>query len=112
MDGIDVSRLIEVIDDYAGVSKKDIGKIDLKGAYSFFEVETAKVEDVMKGLNGITYKGRQVRVELTEQKESSSKGSSGRSRDRGGRSSSSSSSSGRSGGGRSREKSSDRKKRW
>jgi ATP-dependent RNA helicase DeaD len=78
MDGIDVSRMIEIIDDYAGLSKKDIGKIDLKGAYSFFEVEPAKVDEVMKGLNGITYKGRQVRVEITERKESSSRSSSGR----------------------------------
>jgi ATP-dependent RNA helicase DeaD len=85
MDGIDVSRMIEIIDDYAGLSKKDIGKIDLKGAYSFFEVEPAKVDEVMKGLNGITYKGRQVRVEITEGKGPSSRsGSSSRggSRDR------------------------------
>src|SRR5690606_18259152 len=39
MDGVDVSRLIGLIDDYAGSSKKDIGRIDLKGAYSFFEVD-------------------------------------------------------------------------
>ena len=91
MDGIDVSRMIEIIDDYAGLSKKDIGQIDLKGAFSFFEVDPAKVDEVLKGLNGITYKGRQVRVEVTEQ--SSSRGSSrggrerdgGRDRDRGDR---------------------------
>lgn len=84
MDGIDVSRMIELIDDYAGVGKKDIGKIDLKGAYSFFEVEAEKVNDIMKGLNGIEYKGRQVRVELTEKKEPSSRRESpGRSGNRG-----------------------------
>lgn len=88
MDGVDVARLIEIIDDYAGISKKDIGKIDLKGAYSFFEVEPARTDDVMKGLNGITYKGRQVRVELTDKdkKESSGgrEGRSSRSSERGG----------------------------
>lgn len=93
MDGIDVSRLIEIIDDNAGVSKKDIGKIDLKGAYSFFEVDPQKSDDVLKGLNGIQYKGRQIRVELTEQKGPSSR----RSSDRSERSSDSGSS--RSGGG-------------
>jgi ATP-dependent RNA helicase DeaD len=94
MDGVDVSRLLEMIDDYAGVTKKDIGRIDLKGAYSFFEVEPQKVDDIIKGLNGITYKGRQVRVEMTENKEGSdSRGSSGRSRgERSGGSSKSSSS--------------------
>lgn len=88
MDGIDVSRMIEIIDDYAGLSKKDIGKIDLKGAFSFFEVDPGKVDEVMKGLNGITYKGRQVRVEVTERKEFSSRSSSprggGRDRERSG----------------------------
>lgn len=82
MDGVDVSRLLELIDDYAGVGKKDIGRIDLKGAYSFFEVDNSRVDDVMKGINGITYKGRQVRVELTDTKDSESK-SGGRSKSAG-----------------------------
>ncbi len=73
MDGVDVSRLIELIDDYAGISKKNIGRIDLKGAYSFFEVDPSMAEDALNGLNGITYKGRQVRVEVTEKRESDSK---------------------------------------
>lgn len=69
MDGVDVSRLLELIDDYAGVGKKDIGRIDLKGAYSFFEVDNSRAEDIIKGLSGITHKGRQVRVELTDGKD-------------------------------------------
>ncbi len=73
MDGVDVSRLIGLIDDYAGISKKDIGRIDLKGAYSFFEVDPSRAEDALKGLSGITYKGRQIRVEVTEKRESDSK---------------------------------------
>jgi ATP-dependent RNA helicase DeaD len=109
MDGVDVSRLLELIDDYAGVGKKDIGRIDLKGAYSFFEVDNSKVEDVMKGINGITYKGRQVRVELTEGKDGGSPSSETRKRSdsRGGRDKSSPRSSSK------RERSSDgKRKRW
>jgi ATP-dependent RNA helicase DeaD len=71
MDGVDVSRLLELIDDYASVGKADIGKIDLKGAYSFFEVDNSKAGEILKGLNGVNYKGRQVRVELTDSKERS-----------------------------------------
>jgi ATP-dependent RNA helicase DeaD len=72
MDGLDVSKLIELIDDNAGIGKKDLGRIDLKGAYSFFEVEKEKADEIVKGLNGIEYRGRQVRVEITERKDSDS----------------------------------------
>ncbi|HEY3405516.1 MAG TPA: DEAD/DEAH box helicase [Ohtaekwangia sp.] len=116
MDGLDVSRLIELIDDYAGVGKKDLGKIDLKGAYSFFEVEKERAEDIMKGIHGIEYKGRQVRVEITERKESSgSRGrSSGSGRDfkRGGNSGGGRSSGRGYGNKSSRSGSSDYKKKW
>ncbi len=85
MDGVDVSRLLELVDDFAGVGKKDIGRIDLKGAYSFFEVDNSKAEEIIKGLSGITYKGRPVRVERTEDGARSSSERSSRS-DRSGRS--------------------------
>jgi ATP-dependent RNA helicase DeaD len=91
MDNVDVSRLLEMLDDYCGIQKKDVGKIDLKGAYSFFEVEKDRADDVLKGIHGIEYQGRQVRVELTERKPPRSGGRSGdgggRSSDGGGRSS-------------------------
>ena len=68
MDDLDVSTLLELLDDCCGVTKKSIGKIDLKGAYSFFEVDKEKSADIMKGFQGIEFAGRAVRVELTEQK--------------------------------------------
>lgn len=87
MDNVDVSRLLELLDDYCGIQKKDVGKIDLKGAYSFFEVEKDRTDDVLKGIHGIEYQGRQVRVELTERKPPRSGGRSsdgGGSKSRGG----------------------------
>jgi ATP-dependent RNA helicase DeaD len=77
MDDLDVSTLLELLDDCCGVTKKSIGKIDLKGAYSFFEVDKDKSADILKGFQGIEFAGRAVRVELTEQK-----GGGGRSRER------------------------------
>ncbi len=65
MDGLDKSQMLEVIDEFAGLEKKDIGKIDLKGAYSFFEVEKGLEDKVVKGFQGIEYQGRPVRVEIT-----------------------------------------------
>jgi len=77
MDDLDVPTLLELLDDCCGVTKKNVGKIDLKGAYSFFEIDKEKSRDIIKGFEGMEFGGRTVRVELTEQK------SGGRSRDRG-----------------------------
>jgi ATP-dependent RNA helicase DeaD len=75
MDNVDVSKLLELLDDFCGVQKKDIGKIDMKGAYSFFEVEKERADDILKGIQGVEYQGRQVRVELTERRPARSGGS-------------------------------------
>ena len=88
MDGLDKSKMLELIDEYSGLEKKDIGKIDIKGAYSFFEVEKELTDKVVRGFNGVEYKGRQVRVEVTDSRSGSSSSRS---------SGSSSSSSGRNG---------------
>lgn len=77
MDDLDVPTLLELLDDCCGVTKKNVGKIDLKGAYSFFEIDKEKSQDIIKGFEGMEFGGRSVRVELTEQK------SGGRSRERG-----------------------------
>ncbi len=74
MDNIDKSKMLEVIDEFTGLEKKDIGHIDLKGAYSFFEVDKALIDKVIKGFVGAEYQGRQVRVEVTESKSSAKKG--------------------------------------
>lgn len=65
MDGMEKGDLLELIDDVTGVDGKAIGKIELKGAYSFFEAEKEKVDDILNGFKDIEYNGRQVRVELT-----------------------------------------------
>lgn len=67
MDDLDVPTLLELLDDCCGITKKNVGKIDLKGAYSFFEVDKEKSADVIKGFEGMEFGGRVVRVEITEQ---------------------------------------------
>ena len=93
MDDLDVPTLLELLDDCCGITKKSIGKIDLKGAYSFFEVDKDKSADIIKGFQGVEFAGRAVRVEITQEKsggERSSRGrrdsGSGGERERGGRS--------------------------
>jgi ATP-dependent RNA helicase DeaD len=70
MDNLEKADLLEMLDECCGVSKKHIGKIDIKGAYSFFEVDKEKSEAIVSGLTGVEFEGRQVRVELTEKRKS------------------------------------------
>jgi ATP-dependent RNA helicase DeaD len=76
MDGLEKGDLLALIDDVSGVDGKAVGKIELKGAYSFFETEKDKVDAIINGFKAIEYKGRQVRVEVTEQKNSPARESS------------------------------------
>ncbi len=83
----------------AKISGKSIGKIDLKGVFTFFEVEDAEVNKVFDGFKEIDFNGRQVRIEVSgDRAEGSGRPSGGR--PRGG-----SGFGGRSGGGERRERS-------
>jgi ATP-dependent RNA helicase DeaD len=65
MDGLDKGTLLGLILDFSEVKKDKIGKIDLKGAYSFFEAEKDTTADIMKAFEGVELRGRKVRLELT-----------------------------------------------
>ncbi len=66
MDGLEKGNLLELICDFGEVTSAVIGKIDLKGAYSFFEIQKDKTAQVMKGFEGVELRGRKVRLEMTE----------------------------------------------
>lgn len=64
-----------------GISGKAIGKIDLKGVFTFFEVQDAEVEKVFQGFKAVDFNGRQVRVEVSgEDARSSTRNGNGRAR--------------------------------
>ena len=65
MDGLDKGSLLGLICDFGEIDKKQIGKIDIKGAYSFFELEKGSAEKVIQGFDGVEVRGRAVRLELT-----------------------------------------------
>ena len=48
----------------AKISGKAIGEIDLKGVFTFFEVENSVSDQVMKNFKDVDYQGRAVRIEL------------------------------------------------
>lgn len=68
MDGLEKAGFLDLIEEVTGVERKEIGKIDLKGAYSFFEVEKELAEQVSRAFEGFVYHGRAVRVEITDAK--------------------------------------------
>jgi ATP-dependent RNA helicase DeaD len=74
MDGLDAGKLIGLICDRSKISKQKIGRIDLKGAYSFFEIDKDFTDTVRDHLHGFDYKGRIVRIEVTDSKNDSGGG--------------------------------------
>jgi ATP-dependent RNA helicase DeaD len=81
MDGLDAGKLLGMVCDRAKVTREVIGRIDLKGAYSFFEVEKEFTNAIKDAIHGFEYKGRMVRIEIT----SESGGAGGRGERSGGR---------------------------
>lgn len=79
-DGIDVPRLLNVIHKQCGVRGKHIGQIDLKGVFSFFDVEKNYTDEIIKGFSGAVIGGRKVRIEISSDHKASAK--SGRKRHR------------------------------
>jgi ATP-dependent RNA helicase DeaD len=92
MDGLEKGDLLGLICDYGEIEKSKIGRIDLKGAYSFFELEKDITAKVMKGFEGLEVRGRKVRLEMTNERREKRDDDGGGSRkrygggDRGGRS--------------------------
>src|SRR5690606_28105124 len=63
VDELNRGDLLGFICNSTQISGKSIGKIDLKGVFSFFEVESALVEKVYEGFKNVDFKGREVRIE-------------------------------------------------
>jgi ATP-dependent RNA helicase DeaD len=57
--------LLGYICNQSKISGRTVGKIDVKGVYSFFEVPHADVEKVMTGFKEAEFKGRPVRIEVS-----------------------------------------------
>lgn len=76
MDGLDAGKLLGMICDRSGISREHVGRIDLKGAYSFFEVDQGVTDTVRGCLHGFEFKGRVVRIEVTDTKGGGSRRSS------------------------------------
>ena len=57
--------LLGYICNNTGVSGRSIGKIDMKGVFSFVEVENDSVDKIVQGFKSVDFHGRDVRIEVS-----------------------------------------------
>ena len=65
VDGFTRGDLLGYICNNTKISGKTVGKIDVKGVYSFFEVSNDDVQKVQNGFKGTDFHGREVRIEIS-----------------------------------------------
>ncbi|MCK7554587.1 DEAD/DEAH box helicase [Chitinophaga sedimenti] len=58
--------MLRFLCDSTGIRGNKIGRIDLKGVYSFFEVESDEVSKVYESFKKLDYNGRTVRIEMSQ----------------------------------------------
>lgn len=58
--------LLRFVCDNSGISGQDVGRIDLKGIHTFFEVEASEAENVYKSLKDAAFQGRKIRIDYAE----------------------------------------------
>ncbi|HWD87185.1 MAG TPA: DEAD/DEAH box helicase [Mucilaginibacter sp.] len=74
VDGFSRGDLLGYICNTTKISGKTVGKIDVKGVYSFFEVPNDDVQKVQTGFNGADFQGRDVRIEISGESSNEKRG--------------------------------------
>ena len=64
-DGLNKGGLLRVICDGAGIRSNKIGRIDLSSSFSFFEAENDLANKILDKVNGTTFEGHRVAVEIS-----------------------------------------------
>lgn len=82
MDDLSKEDLKGLVRTHRHVTFEQIVNIDILSTYSFFEVPNDKVELVLKELNGLTYKNREISCEIAGSRGSSNHKKEGRSHER------------------------------
>ncbi|RAJ82155.1 ATP-dependent RNA helicase DeaD [Chitinophaga dinghuensis] len=66
VDDFNRGDMLRYLCDNTGLRGNKIGRIDLKGVYSFFEVENDVVDKVTNAFKKVEYNGRSVRIEMSQ----------------------------------------------
>lgn len=64
-DGLTVNSLKDLVTQVSGISQSQIHRVDVKGVYSFINVEDECLDTLMRTLHGSTYRDRKVRIEVS-----------------------------------------------
>ncbi|MCP4160035.1 MAG: DEAD/DEAH box helicase [Deltaproteobacteria bacterium] len=72
MDDIRAGAIIRLLCDNTKIKASQIGRVELKREFSFFEVDSSVAEKVLTKMKKAQLEGRKIRVELSERKRSSS----------------------------------------
>ncbi|HNR19612.1 MAG TPA: DEAD/DEAH box helicase [Bacteroidia bacterium] len=66
MDGLDTGKMLGLLIDITGLDKSAFGRIDIKGVYSFIDVEEDKLAAAVASFDGEVFKGRRVRADVSD----------------------------------------------
>jgi ATP-dependent RNA helicase DeaD len=65
-DGFDASKMLRYICDISEIKGASIGRIDIKGVYSFIDIDRDILPTVLTAFSGENFKGRKVRVDISQ----------------------------------------------
>ncbi len=65
VDGFDNSKMLRYLCDTANIQGSSVGRIDIKGVYSFIDIQKEVTDQVMQAFKGETYQNRPVRVDIS-----------------------------------------------
>jgi ATP-dependent RNA helicase DeaD len=68
MDGVRPADLVGAITNEAGISKAELGRVEIRERHSTVEVATPVANAVVAKVNGITIKGRRAMVKVDEER--------------------------------------------
>ncbi len=76
-DDLKPTSVIGLIKDYSGSKELEIGQIDIKQNFSFFETESEYKDELLKNLNGSDFNGRKISLEIASPRSDDSRSSRG-----------------------------------
>jgi len=65
-DGLDSGKMLRLICDTADIKGNVIGRMDIKGVYSFIDIDKESLPAVLAAFNGEMFKGRKIRVDISQ----------------------------------------------